>query len=300
MRKLMLILIAMLGFANMAYADIKVFACEPEWGALVTELGGEFVDVFTATTAQQNPHHVQARPSLIAKIRRSDLLVCTGADLEVGWLPVLLQRGSNPKIQPGKSGYFEATRFVKMLGAPQRLDRASGDVHPEGNPHIHTDPRNILTVAKALGERLAQVDPEHQLQYQQRLEDFSSRWLAAMQRWENQAESLRGVPIVVHHNGWHYLNHWLGLDNIASLEPKPGIPPSTADLSALLSRLREQPAKMVIHAAYQDNQADQWLAKHTQIKVVALPFTVGGTPAAKDLFSLFDETISQLLKGAQS
>lgn len=299
MRKLMFIVAAVLCVAETARADVNVFACEPEWAALVTELGGDRVNVFTATTAQQDPHHIQARPSLIAKIRRSDLLVCTGAELEIGWLPVLLQRGANAKVQPGQPGYFEATRYVKMLGVPQRLDRAEGDVHPQGNPHIQTDPRNILLVAKALGARLAEIDPDHQADYKQRLADFVSRWQAAMQGWETRAEPLRGVPIVIHHNGWPYLIRWLGLNTVASLEPKPGIPPSTADLSALLKQLREHPAKMVIHAAYQDDQPDQWLAQHAGVHAIALPFTVGGTSGATDLFTLFDDTIDRLLKGVE-
>jgi zinc/manganese transport system substrate-binding protein len=296
----MLALVATIGIFPTAQADINVFACEPEWGALTTALGGEHVDVFTATTAQQDPHIVQARPSLIAKIRQADLVVCTGAELEVGWLPILLARGANAKIQPGAAGYFEAARQVKMLGVPQQLDRSQGDVHPQGNPHIQTDPRNILLVAKALGARLAQIDPAHQANYNARTADFVARWQNAITRWEKQAAQLKGVPIVVHHDGWPYLIAWLGLNNVASLEPKPGIPPSTADLSALLQRLREQPAKMVIRAAYQDDQADQWLAQHAHISVVTLPFTVGGTPAATDLFSLFDATIALLLKGNKS
>lgn len=300
MHKLILALAALICISQTAYADLNVFACEPEWAALASELGGSRLDVFSATSAQQDPHHIQARPSLIARIRRADLVVCTGAELEIGWLPVLLQRGSNARVQAGQPGFFEAARYVKMLDVPQRLDRAEGDVHPQGNPHIQTDPRNILLVANALGARLAQLDPEHQAEYQQRLADFSARWQAAIERWESQAASLRNTPVVIHHNGWPYLVRWLGLNVVASLEPKPGIPPSTADLSALLQQLRKQPASMVIHAAYQDDQPDQWLAGHTRIKAVKLPFTVGGTPAATDLFSLFDDTIARLLEGNRS
>lgn len=300
MHKLILALAALICISQTAYADLNVFACEPEWAALASELGGSRLDVFSATSAQQDPHHIQARPSLIARIRRADLVVCTGAELEIGWLPVLLQRGSNARVQAGQPGFFEAARYVKMLDVPQRLDRAEGDVHPQGNPHIQTDPRNILLVANALGARLAQLDPEHQAEYQQRLADFSARWQAAIERWESQAASLRNTPVVIHHNGWPYLVRWLGLNVVASLEPKPGIPPSTADLSALLQQLRKQPASMVIHAAYQDDLPDQWLAGHTDVKAVKLPFTVGGTPAATDLFSLFDDTIARLLEGSKS
>ena len=299
MRKIMLAVVAFLGFSQAVYADLNVFACEPEWGALAAELGRDKIDVFTATTAKQDPHHIQARPSLIAKIRKTDLVVCTGAELEIGWLPVLLQRGSNAKVLPGKPGYFQATDYVKMKGVPLRLDRAEGDVHPEGNPHIQTDPRNILLVARALADRMAQLDPENGAQYNTNSDDFIARWEAAIARWEEQAAPLKNTNIVVHHMSWIYLSDWLSLNTVASIEQKSGVPPSAADLSALLQTLRETPAKMVIHAAYQDDKSDQWLAERAKINVVSLPFTVGGTAGATNLFTLFDDTIARLLKGIE-
>ncbi|MEJ2743940.1 MAG: zinc ABC transporter substrate-binding protein, partial [Gammaproteobacteria bacterium] len=178
MRKLILAVLACVGLSPLAHAELNVFACEPEWGALASELGRNNVNVFTATTAQQDPHHVQARPSLISRIRKADLVVCTGAELEIGWLPILIQRGSNARVQPGTPGYFEASNHVKMKDLPQRLDRSEGDVHPDGNPHIQTDPRNILLVAKALGQRMAQIDPAHQSDYNRYTTDFVERWKA--------------------------------------------------------------------------------------------------------------------------
>src|SRR5690349_1911790 len=142
-----------------AQAALRVFACEPEWGALVQELGGSLVDVSVATTALQDPHQIQAKPSLIARARNADLVVCTGAELEIGWLPVLLQQSGNAKVQPGQPGNFAAADHVRKLDVPARLDRAQGDVHAAGNPHIQTDPRNIALVAAALGARLQQLDP---------------------------------------------------------------------------------------------------------------------------------------------
>lgn len=294
-----LVLITLTIFQS-ARADLRVFACEPEWGALVQELAGDKADVFVATTALQDPHHIQARPSLIAKVRRADLVVCTGAGLEVGWLPLLLRRSANGRIQPGQPGYFEASAWVILLDKPVRLDRAEGDIHPEGNPHIQTDPRNILTVARALAPVLAQLDPENAGHYKQRLDDFQQRWQAAMARWNEKAAPLRGTPVVLHHKGWAYLVNWLGLKVVGTLEPKPGIPPSTAHLQALLQRLQFQPAKLIIHAAYQDPRPDEWLSQHAHIPAVTLPFTVGGTPGAKDLFGLFDDTLERLLKAVES
>jgi len=293
MSRIIFVLLALIA-ALPAQAALRVFACEPEWAALTRELAGDLVDIKTATNALQDPHHIQARPSLIAAIRRADLLVCTGAQLETGWLPVLLRRGGNPRLQPGQPAYFEAASFVPLKQIPIRVDRAEGDVHPDGNPHIQTDPRNIARVAQALGTRLMQVDPAHKAIYQQRLQDFDHRWQQALARWQQEAAPLRDVAVVTQHQGWIYLTDWLGLREVATLEPKPGVPPSTGDLSDVLNRLKDQPARMVIRAAYQDPRPSQWIAARAHIPAVALPFTVGGDDQAKDLFSLYDDTITRL------
>jgi zinc/manganese transport system substrate-binding protein len=278
-----------------AQAEIKIFACEPEWAALAQELGGEKVSVFTATTALQDPHHIEARPSLIARLRQADLLVCTGAELEAGWLPVLLRQSGNARVQPGRPGYFEAANHVRMLEIPARLDRAEGDVHAAGNPHIQTDPRNIGVVATALARRLAEIDPAGANHYQARQRDFAHRWNTAIKRWEQQAVPLRGVRIVVQHKGFPYLENWLGLRQIAALEPRPGLEPTSGHLAELLEKLRREPAQMILRAAYHDGRASEWLAERAGIPVVVLPFTVGGNDQARDLFSLFDDTLQRLL-----
>jgi zinc/manganese transport system substrate-binding protein len=281
-----------------ALAALKTLACEPEWGALLQELGGDKVQVYVATTALQDPHHIQARPSLIAAVRSSELLVCTGAELEVGWLPVLLRQSGNPAIQPGQPGYFEAAAYVRKLEVPTRLDRAEGDVHAAGNPHIQTDPRNIGLVATALAQRLAQIDPPNAAFYQSREKDFATRWQAAVQRWTAAAAPLKGQPIVVQHKGFPYLEVWLGLKEVAQLEPKPGVEPSSSHLAEVLDLLQRQPAKMIIRAAYNDGRSSEWLAERAKIPAVELPFTVGGSERAKDLFGLFDDTVDRLLKAA--
>ena len=277
-------------------AALNVFACEPEWGSLAQELGGDKVTVFNATNALQDVHHIEAKPSLVAQLRKADLLLCTGSELEIGWLPVLLRQSANDKLQAGKPGNFEATHYVRMLEIPTRLDRADGDVHPGGNPHIQTDPRNISKVAEALALRLAEVDAANATFYQGRYKDFAQRWQAAIKRWEAQAAPLKGVSIVVQHKGFPYLEDWLGLKQIATLEPKPGVEPTSAHLAEVLAQLQRQPARMVIRAAYNSDRPSQWLSERAKIPAVALPFTVGGSERAKDLFSLFDDTIARLLE----
>ena len=296
MKKLLLALSMAAGTLLSPYASaLNVFACEPEWGALTRELGGDRVSVYVATNAFQDPHHIQARPSLLAKARGAQLVVCTGSELEIGWLPVVLRQSGNDAVQPGKPGYFEAADYIKKLEVPTVLDRSAGDIHPGGNPHIQTDPRNIALVATALVQRMAEIDPANAAYYQTRYRDFASRWQAAMKRWDQEAAPLRGVVIVVHHKAFAYLENWLGLKEVAQLEPKPGVEPTSAHLAEVLDLLKRQPAKMVVRAAYNDDRASAWLAERAKIPAVMVPFTVGGTDKAKDLFGLFDDTVQRLL-----
>ena len=291
----LLLVTPLLACAVPALATVNVLACEPEWAALATELGGDRVKASSATTALQDPHRIEARPSLIARTRNADLLVCTGLELEVGWLPILLQQSGNARIAPGQPGNFEAGSVVQRLDVPSRVDRADGDVHAAGNPHIQQDPRNILKVADALARRLMQIDAANAPFYQGRLADFSSRWNTALQKWTLQVAPLKGVMVVEHHKNMEYLLDWTGMKQVGTLEPKPGVEPSAAHLNDLLMQLQKQPAKMVVRAAYQDGRASQWLAQHANIPAVVLPFTVGGDEQARDLFALFDDTVARLL-----
>lgn len=284
--------------ASPASAALNVFATVPEWGALAQALGGDDVKVAVGTTALQDPHHVEAKPSLIARARNADLVIATGAELESGWLPLVLQQAGNPKVRPGQPGYFEAASVVALLDKPARLDRAEGDVHAAGDPHIQTDPRNIARVASALAARLAELDPANAQAYRSRYQAFDERWRAAIARWERDAAPLRGTPILVQHKAFTYLIAWLGMKEVAALEPKPGVEPTVAWLSEVLAIVQRQPAKMVLRAAFQSDRASSWIAERAKIPAVMLPFTVGGTPEAKDLFGLFDDTIARLLKAA--
>ena len=278
-----------------AKANLNVFACEPEWAALSTEIGGDKVSVYAATTGQQDPHQIQARPGLIARARNADIAVCTGAELEIGWLPQILVQTSNQKIRPGAPGAFEAASFIHLLEVPARLDRAEGDIHGQGNPHIQTSPANILAVAKPLADRFAQLDPANAALYASRFADFTTRWQAAMAKWQAEAAPLKGVPIAVEHLSWIYMENWLGLKRVAALEPKPGVPPSAGYLAQVVDTLQKEPVKFVIRAAYEDDRPSKFIAEKVHIPAVLLPFTVGGTDQAKTLFGLYDDTINRLL-----
>jgi zinc/manganese transport system substrate-binding protein len=282
-----------------AQAALNVFACEPEWGALAREIGGDKASVYVASTALQDPHRIEARPSLIARARSADLAICTGAELEVGWMPLVQTQSGNAKIQTGQPGYFEAAAVVPLLEKPARVDRSMGDVHAAGNPHIHLDPRNIARVAQSLGERMAVLDPSNRNEYETRTQSFLARWREATARWEKLAAPLKGVPLVVYHKNMTYMIAWLGMREVANLEPKPGLPPSTGHLTELLARLQREPAKAIVRSAYNDPRPGEWLAERAKIPSIAIAFTVGGTPQAKDLFSLYDDTLERLLAAAK-
>ena len=278
-----------------AVAALNIFACEPEWGALAKELAGDKASIYVATTALQDPHRIEARPSLIARARTADLVVCTGAELEIGWMPLVQTQSGNSRIQAGQPGYFEAASQLVLIEIPQRVDRSMGDVHAAGNPHVHLDPSNIAKVAAALAERMVQLDPGDAVQYRARAKAFLERWQQAKARWEQEGAPLKGMPIVVYHKDMTYLVRWLGLREVGSLEPKPGLPPTASHLSELLSNLGRDPAKAVVRSAYTDPRAVQWLSERAKIPALTLPFTVGGSERAKDLFGLFDDTLSRLL-----
>lgn len=275
-------------------AEVRVFACEAEWAALADEIGGDLVDAFSATTALQDPHYIQARPSLIAKVRRADLVICSGAQLEIGWLPALLQKANNRRVMPGSDGYMEASSFVLRVDATANVDRAKGDIHPQGNPHIQVNPHNITSVARALAARLSKINPVNTKRYEINLSKFLDRWRGSISRWEEAAMSLRGKRAITHHKSWVYLLRWLGIEEAANLEAIPGLPPTAAHLSQLTTRFAGGQADIIIRAPYQHAKASQWLSERTGVPAIVLPLTVGGTDAATDLFALFDDIIARL------
>ncbi len=277
-------------FAN---AQLKVFACVPEWAELTKILGGKHVKVYSATHARQDPHKVQARPSLIARLRSADLAVCTGAELEASWMSMVQRRARNRKVMPGRPGYFEATDYVRLLEKPKRLDRADGDIHAEGNPHIQLDPRRIKVVAAALAKRLKSIDPKNSNAYQQRWNSFDKRWRDSMARWKKKAKPLQGKKVVVYHREWIYLLDWLSIKRIGSLEPNPGVPPTPSHLAKL--RTLQKP-DMIIVSPLNNKKPAIWLRDKKGGRLVTLPQTVGAVAGTKDYFKLFDTIISRLLK----
>jgi len=254
---------------------------------LAKEIGGEAVTIKTATHARQDPHHIRARPSLLAAMRKADMIFCSGAGLEAGWLPLLLERGK-PSTQPGQPGYLMAADHVTRLEVPISLDRSQGDIHAEGNPHVHLNPHNITIIARVLAKRLQQLDPGGA--YDKNLADFTSRWQAKIREWEKKSQVLRYKKVLVHHRSWSYLLDWLQMKEVGTLEPKPGLPPSIKHLKQLVTA----PSRVVLLTSYDDDGAAKWLAKERTITILRLPYTLSDkTP---DLFDLFEQTLTQLVQ----
>jgi zinc/manganese transport system substrate-binding protein len=293
---ILLLLKFLLTTSSLASDQLNIFACEPEWKSLAEEIGGDKVKAISATHAKQDPHHIRARPSLIAKIRRADLIFCSGAGLEVGWMPILLQK-ANSKVQPGKLGYFMASNYTPVLDIPESVDRSHGDVHPEGNPHIHLDPHNILLVAKELNRRLAAIDSKNKTYYQDNYNKFINKWKKSILLWEKNIENLKGKRIIIHHKSFDYLLHWMKLDEVASLEVKPGIPPTASHLKNILENINNNPADIIVISPYDPSEGALWLSKQTKIPVVTLPYTIGGNEESINLFALFDSSIKTIQNG---
>lgn len=255
----------------------KIFACEPEWASLARALMPS-AEVFSATHARQDPHHVEARPSLIAQLQHADLAVCAGAGLEAAWLPRLQARAGNARVQDGQPGMFYASDQVRRIGHHQGLASPfSGDIHAEGNPHVHTDPHRLLTIALALRDRLILLAPEQQEALRRQHANFDKRLREHILDWERRLAPLANTAVVVQHGSFAYLFEWLRWRVVADLEPRPGMPPTPAHLQQLREQLQRSPARRIVVAWHQDIQPAQWLARQDSsrsFQLLRLPATV--------------------------
>lgn len=277
---------------------LEVFACEPEWASLVRVVAPD-ARITVATHAHQDPHHIEARPALISALRRADIAVCTGASLEAGWLPVLQQRAANPVVQVGRPGMFFAAESVSLIDARAKVDRSMGDVHAEGNPHLHLDPVRLKSVARQLAARLGQIDPSNAGAYRDRQQRWTQTWDEQIARWKAKAAPLAGKSVVAEHSGFAYLWHWLDLRQAGDLEPKPGIPPTLNHLQDVLDRVRADPPFAVVQSLYQDPQAGRWLVDRIQVPLLVLPSTVTPKGPAAELAGLFEVLVDELLQAGR-
>lgn len=286
-----------LATASSQIQAITVFACEPEWGALAKTLVPD-ARIRAATSHLQDPHHIEARPSLIAQLRSADFAICTGAQLEAGWLPTLQERAGNPRVQPGQPAMFFAADHVELIDPFKgAITPFAGDVHAQGNPHVHADPRRLLKVAKALALRLGQVFPERKILVDQNLRKFDSELSAKIEVWEKQARHLKGRSVITQHATFGYLWSWLGMTPMADLEPKPGMPPTAAHLDRVLAMSKANAPHAIVIAQHHDPKPGRWLASNMGLKdkLLILPATVTDEQPA-GLIQWFDLLISRLIQ----
>ncbi len=295
MLKFRIILLSIfLAFPVSSQAKINIFACEPEWKSLAQEIGKDKVEAFSAISATQDPHYIRAKPRLVSKIIKADLLLCSGADLEVGWLPLLIERGKK-EIQIGNIGHLMASDFVQTIEKPSHIDRSLGDIHADGNPHIHLNPYNILLIAKELTSRLKLIDPKNSEFYQENYQVFIKKWKSAIKKWEYKIKNLGEINIVNNHKNFSYLYDWLKIKNDITIEVRPGIAPTANHLKSILGDLKQKPADFIVLSPYDSDKSAKWLSKKADIKILILPYTVGGNDHSVDLFSLFDSTVSLII-----
>ena len=294
MRKTAILLIALLLFATPAFAKVKVVATLPWIGSVANEIGKGQVEVTTLVKPNQDPHMVEARPSMILATRNADILMYNGLDLEIGYLPVLIESSRNPNIQPGKPGNFDGSHFVTVLEKPVSVDRSMGDVHPLGNPHYHYSARNILAVAEGMANALSTIDPSHANSYKANLASFQEKVRVKQKEWSGLP--LKGKQYVAYHKYFEYLAADYGLKIVAYVEPKPGIPPSAGYIERLIETIKETRPDGILLTPYYGRRETDFLTEKTGVRSIVIPHDVGATPGANDWFSFMDQTLSALVK----
>jgi ABC-type Zn uptake system ZnuABC Zn-binding protein ZnuA len=294
------VLLALALFASLApparAADkLKIVSATTDLAALAQEVGGDRVEVESIARGYQDPHFVEAKPSFLLKLRKADLLLVVGLQLEIGWLPPLISQSGNPRIQVGAAGYFDASRFAQILEIPTGIvTRAEGDVHPLGNPHYWLDPDNGLRIAKAIADKLSAMRPADASYFAQRYDAFRQRLQQEDKKWLAQMQPYRGRKVVTYHRSWPNFAEHFGLDVVGYVEPRPGIPPSPQHTLELIQQMKRDAVKVILVEPYFDLKTPNSVARETGAKVVVLMPSVGGDKEITDYFKLFDYDIARL------
>lgn len=287
---------ALLGGAPLAHAGLKVVTTTEDLAALAREVGGDRISVESIARGYQDPHFVEAKPSFILKLHSAELLIVVGRELEIGWLPPLLQQSRNEKIQPGGRGYLDASITVKILDIPQgQITRAMGDVHPMGNPHYWLDPGNGRRMAQAILAKLSELQPADAAVFNQRFADFDKRLADAEKRWDASLAPFKGTKVVTYHRSWPNFVDRFGLDVIGYVEPKPGIPPSPQHTIDLIAEMKKVKATVILVEPYFDLKTPQSVARETGARVVVLSPSVGSEKEITDYIGLFEYDVKLLL-----
>jgi len=290
-----LVFVLVIPSTSCADSKLQIMTATTDLASLAQEVGGDSVSVESIARGYQDPHFVEAKPSFLLKLRKADLLIVVGLELEIGWLPPLITQSSNPKIQVGAPGYLDASRFAKILEIPTgQVTRAEGDVHPLGNPHYWLDPENGLRIAKGIADKLSEMRPNDAAYFAQRYADFEQRLKQADQRWLAQMKTYAGRKIVTYHRSWPNFAEHFGLNVIGYVEPRPGIPPSPQHTVELIGQMKREGVKVIVVEPYFDLKTPNSIARETGGQVVVLMPSVGGEKEITDYFKLFDYDIAKL------
>ena len=297
MKKILLASLCILLLAQTSYAGrIRVLATYPYIADIVKKIGKNHVRVHYLARGSWDPHTVIPRPSFIAKVRRADLLIINGGQLEIGYLPPLLRQANNAEVFPGKKGFLDLSSSIKMIDVPRSVSRAQGDVHPDGNPHYYLDPHNIPPLAKAITRKLCELDYHNASQYQKNNRIFLNKWNTKLAEWDRKLKSLRGIRVVEYHKNFDYLLRRYGIVLAGTVEPLPGIPPTSRHMEAISQIITRNSVKYILHDVYHTERASRLLAKKHGIRMIVLPHDVGATDEAEGIFSIFDTIVRRLSK----
>ena len=277
-----LVALAAIGLVQPAAAQLKVVTSTTDLADIAKQVGGAAVNVAHVSEGYQDPHFAEAKPSFILQMRKADVFAFVGLDLEIGWMPLLIQGARNPKIQTGGSGYVDVSRAIEVLDrARGNVDRSQGDVHPLGNPHYWLDPDNGRKIASLFRQKFSELDPKNSAQYESNEKAFVARLEAAEKGWQSHLELIKGKPVVAYHTSWKYLAEYTGMNIVGFMEPKPGVPPSPSHLAGLILQIKRTGAKAIIMEPFYSRKDADFVASKTGAKVVVLPPSVGGLRNAK-------------------
>ena len=282
-------------FVANARAELNVVASLPDFGAIAEAIGGKAVKVTTIARGSEDPHFVDARPSFVRVLNKADLLIEGGAELEMGWLPTLVNAARNEKLQGTGPGHLVLSKYMKLLDVPAgAVDRSMGDVHAAGNPHYWLDPRNGIVIAGQIADALTQLDAKNAALFRQNLADFSAKLNAKWPEWQKKMEPLRGTKIITYHKSFEYLASAFGMEVFGQLEPKPGIEPTPSHINQLVQNAKNAGVKLVVIEPFRPRRQAEQVSKAIDARVVVLPDKTGSTPEAKDYISLFDSIVNKL------
>ena len=279
------------------WAKVNIVTTTEDMASVSREVGGERVKVTSLSRGSQDTHFIDPKPSMIMKVRKADLLVLVGADMEIGWLPTLLRSARNGKVLPGGQGYFDASTAVEMIGKPKgKLDRSMGDVHAKGNPHYWLNPGNMLKIAAAILSRLESIDPDGSSLYQSNFHAFQKKLNAKVSEWQNLMAPIKGTKVIQYHLSWGYFAKTFGLSIVGQVEPKPGIPPSAKHLAGLLDTIKNQNVRLLLNENFRERSSGKFLSDKTGIQVLWLPISVGGAKGIKTYFDLMDRLVGEIVR----